>query len=191
MIFWLRDAIERVQNEEDKLFLQSMMGDWTATLGPVDNVLATTEKKVLRRRHREEEQSKKLMQPRACHRARWMAKIIFTCKVAFLSDSDKKKKTKILCGGSFQKLNISCSSLCTCIFPGDDLDLINKLIKYREVDHAMAKKVMHKLKNHLWMVSCRRNGSTESLQLHSFGKCERLDCEDDALLPRDRCSSQA
>ena len=86
MKFWPRDAIERIQNEEDKFFLQSMMGDRTATLGLVDNVLATTEKKVLRRRHREEEQRKKLMQPRACHRAHWMAKIIYTCKLAFLSD---------------------------------------------------------------------------------------------------------
>ena len=59
MKFWPRDAIERIQNEEDKLFLQSMKGDRTAILGPVDNVLATTEKKVLRRRHSEEEQRKK------------------------------------------------------------------------------------------------------------------------------------
>ena len=57
--FWPRDAFERIQDEEDKLFLQSMMGDRTATLGPVENVLATTEKKVLIRRHREEEQRKK------------------------------------------------------------------------------------------------------------------------------------
>ena len=113
MTFWSRDAIDRIQNEEDKLFLQSMMGDRTATLGPVDNMLATTKKKVLRRRHREEEQRKKLMQPRACHRARWMAKIIYACKVAFLSDSDKKAKTKILYRGSFQKLNVSFSSSCT------------------------------------------------------------------------------
>ena len=59
MKFWPRDAIERIQNEEDKLFLQSKMGDRTATPGPVDNVLATTENKVLRGRHREEEQRKK------------------------------------------------------------------------------------------------------------------------------------
>ena len=59
MKFWPRDAIERIQNEEDQLFLQSMMGDRTATLGPVDNVLATTENKVLKGRHREEDQRKK------------------------------------------------------------------------------------------------------------------------------------
>ena len=56
MKFWPRDAIERIQNEEDN---QSMMGHRTATLGPVDNVLANTEKKVLMRRHREKEQKKK------------------------------------------------------------------------------------------------------------------------------------
>ena len=124
MKFWPRDAIERLQNEEDKLFLQSMMSDRRATLGPVVNVLATTEKKVLRTRHREEEQRKKLMQPRACHRARWMAKIVYACEVAFLNDSDKKAKTKILCRRSFQKLNFSFSSLCTCIFPGGWLLLL-------------------------------------------------------------------
>ena len=59
MKFWPRDAFERIQNEEDKLFLQSMMGDRTATLGPVNNVVANTENKVLRGRHREEEQRKK------------------------------------------------------------------------------------------------------------------------------------
>ena len=59
MKFWPRDAIERIQNEEDKLFLQSMMGDRTATLRSVDNVLANTENKVLRGRHREEDQRKK------------------------------------------------------------------------------------------------------------------------------------
>ena len=59
MTFWPRDAFERIQNEEDKLFLQSMMGDRTATLGPVNNVLANKENKVLRGRHREEEQRKK------------------------------------------------------------------------------------------------------------------------------------
>ena len=132
MNFWAREAIERIQNKKDKLFLQSMMGYRTATLRPVDNVLATTEKKVLRRRHREEEQRKKLMQPRACHRARW---------------------TKILCRGSFQKLNVSFNSSSYRFgAPANDLDLINKLIRYREVDYAMAKKVMHKLKNHLWYV---------------------------------------
>ena len=61
MKFWPRDAIERIQSEEDKLFLQcmNMMGDRTETLGPVDNVVATAEKRVLIRRHREEEQRKK------------------------------------------------------------------------------------------------------------------------------------
>ena len=34
--------------------------------------------------------------------------------------------------------------------PANDLELINKLLRYREVDYAMAKKVMGKLKNHLW-----------------------------------------
>ena len=59
MKFWPRDAMDRIRNEEDKLFLQSMMGDRTATFRPVDNVLATTENKVVRGRHREEEQRKK------------------------------------------------------------------------------------------------------------------------------------
>ena len=32
------------------------------------------------------------------------------------------------------------------------------------------------------MVSRRRDDSAESLQLHCFGRCERSDCEGDALL---------
>ena len=34
--------------------------------------------------------------------------------------------------------------------PGNDLDLINKLLTCGEVDYAIAKKVMGKLNNHLW-----------------------------------------
>ena len=70
MKFWPRDGIERIQNEEYKLFLQSMKGDRTETLGPVDNVLATTEKKVLIRRHREEERSEETKE-RAEKRSRY------------------------------------------------------------------------------------------------------------------------
>ena len=71
MKLWPLDAIERMQNE-DKLFLQSMMADSVATLGPVENVLNITEKKIQGRRNREEQQRKKEVK----RRARWMAKII-------------------------------------------------------------------------------------------------------------------
>ena len=72
MRLWTLDAIERMQNEENKLFLQSMMADRVATLGPVDNVLAITEKKIQGRRNREEQYRKN----EAKRRAPWMAKII-------------------------------------------------------------------------------------------------------------------
>ena len=90
-----------------------------------------------------------------------MAKIISACKVVFLSDSDKRAKTKILSRGQLPKverflrfvmyvyllwwLNAPVASRA----PANDLELINKLLTCREVDYAMAKKVMDKLKNHL------------------------------------------
>ena len=59
MRLWPLDAIEGMQNEEDKLFLQAMMADRVATLGPFGNVLAITGKEIPGRRNREEAQRKK------------------------------------------------------------------------------------------------------------------------------------
>ena len=46
----------------------------------------------------------KLIRPGACHRACWMDKIIYACKVVFLSDSDKRANTKILRRGQLPKV---------------------------------------------------------------------------------------
>ena len=42
---WPRNALDRMKNEEDKKFLQSMMTDRVASMGQVDKVLSTTEDK--------------------------------------------------------------------------------------------------------------------------------------------------
>ena len=104
----------------------------------------------------------KLIRPGACHRARWMAKIIYACEVVFLSDSDKRANTKILSRGQLPKVERFLRFVMYVYLPwwltapvasgapANDLDLINKLLRCREVDYAMVKKVMDKLKNHLW-----------------------------------------
>ena len=104
----------------------------------------------------------KLIRPGACHRARWMAKIIYACKVVFLSDSDQRANTKILSRGQIPKVERFLWFVMYVYLPwwltapvasgapANDLELINKLLTCREVDYAMAKKVMDKLKNHLW-----------------------------------------
>ena len=104
----------------------------------------------------------KLIRPGACHRARWMAKIIYACKVVFLSDSDQRANTKILSRGKRPKVERFLRFVMYVYLPWwltapvasrapvNDLELINKLLTCREVDYAMAKKVMDKLKNHLW-----------------------------------------
>ena len=104
----------------------------------------------------------KLIRPGACHRARWMAKIIYACKVVFLSDSDQRANTKILSRGHRPKVERFLRFVMYVYLPwwltasvasgapANDLELINKLLRYREVDFAMAKKVIYKLKNHLW-----------------------------------------
>ena len=47
---WPRNALDRIKNEEDKQFLQSMMTDRVASMGQVDKVLSTTEDKVAKRK---------------------------------------------------------------------------------------------------------------------------------------------
>ena len=104
----------------------------------------------------------KLIHPGACHRARWMAKIIYACKVVFLSDSDQRANTKILSRGQLPKVERFPRFVMYVYLPwwltapvalgapANDPELINKLLTCREVDYTMAKKVMDKLKNHLW-----------------------------------------
>ena len=59
MKFWPRDALDHMVNEEDKEFLQSMMGDRAATMAGVDKRLANTENKVSRRKEQEKKRSEK------------------------------------------------------------------------------------------------------------------------------------
>ena len=105
----------------------------------------------------------KLIRPGACHRARWMAKIIiYACKAVFLSDSDQGANTKILSRGQRPKVERFLRFVMYVYLPwwltapvasgesANDPELINKPLTCREVDYAMAKKVMDKLKNHLW-----------------------------------------
>ena len=54
MKFWPRNVLEKITNEEDKEFLVSMMTDRKATMGSVDSVLHSTEKKRLERKKAEE-----------------------------------------------------------------------------------------------------------------------------------------
>ena len=92
-----------------------------------------------------------------------MAKIIiYACKVVFLSDSDQSANTKILSRGQRPKVEHFLRFVMYVYLPwwltapvasgapANDLELINRLLTCREVDYAMAKKVMDKLKNHLW-----------------------------------------
>ena len=104
----------------------------------------------------------KLIHPGACQRARWMAKTIYACKVVLLSDSDQRANTKIQSRGQLSKVErflrfVMYVYLPWCLTapvasgePANDLELINELLTCREVDYAMAKKVMDKLKNQLW-----------------------------------------
>lgn len=55
MKFWPRDALTRISNEEDKLFLLSMMGDREACMAEEDKVLSSREKRFAERRHAEEQ----------------------------------------------------------------------------------------------------------------------------------------
>ena len=51
--FWPRNALMKITNEEDKLFLKSMMSDRKACMAGADKKLANTEKKVRKRKVQE------------------------------------------------------------------------------------------------------------------------------------------
>ena len=59
MKFWPRNALEKIELEEDRLFLLSMQGDRKAVMAGTDKVLSTTEKKVHDRKISEEQRKAK------------------------------------------------------------------------------------------------------------------------------------
>ena len=134
----------------------------------------------------------KLAQPGACHRAQWMAKIIYACKVVFLS----KSKVKILNRGQLPKLERFLQFIMYVYLPwwltapvasdapANDLDLINKLLRYSKVDSLMAKKVLNKFKRHLWyltqeMVPLSLFSSTISDEVKKQMSSKILECAKD------------
>ena len=69
MKFWPGKALEKMTNEEDRKFLESMMTDRVATMGSVDAVLSLTEKKIQKRsiemEIREEKERKRVCEEEA------------------------------------------------------------------------------------------------------------------------------
>ena len=59
MKFWPRDVFEKMSNDEDKLFLESMMSDRIATMGSVDAKLSLSEKKIAQRKLEEQKRENK------------------------------------------------------------------------------------------------------------------------------------
>lgn len=55
---WPQNVMERIKNEEDRAFLRSMMTDRIATMGVVDGILSSTERKKTDRKAAEEERQR-------------------------------------------------------------------------------------------------------------------------------------
>ena len=110
-----------------------------------------------------------------------MAKIIYACEVVFLSDSDKRANTKILRRGQLPKVERFLQFVMYVYLPwwrtapaasgapANDLDLINKLLRYHEVDVKKGNGQTEEPP----VVSRRGDGSTESLQPHCIGRHEK------------------
>jgi len=58
--FWPRNAMTKISNEDDRLFLKSMMSDQKACMAGVDKKLAETEKKVRKRKAQELQRKEQL-----------------------------------------------------------------------------------------------------------------------------------
>lgn len=99
------------------------------------------------------------LQPGAHHRARWMAKMIYSLKM-WMFKRQFKMTTREVKG--LRDLNIFVALVYTKAWfratnavtaPSNDLDLIKALLKYQQVNATVSSAAMKKLFNHFWYLS--------------------------------------
>jgi len=109
----------------------------------------------------------KFFRPGACHKARWMAKLLYCLKMVLLSKKIEKELPQgaVFVKGQLQKIIkfvkfviinyvkwwMSCSIAQDA--PVNDLQLINKLLSYKEIDNKLATVALQSLGKHLWYLT--------------------------------------
>jgi hypothetical protein len=100
-----------------------------------------------------------IQQPGACHRARWMAKVIYSLKI-YLFRSQFHLTSNELAGltrFNVFVMNVYLEAWYTCPLPTsaprNDLALLRKLERYKTVDESVAKAAIKSFTGHLWYIN--------------------------------------
>ena len=97
--------------------------------------------------------------PGACHRARWMAKIIYSMKIWMfkqqftLTKSEEKGLRDICCFAVEVYIRSWYTAPVPRYAPRLDLQLLKTLVKYKESEEKIATIALKKFSNHLWYLS--------------------------------------
>lgn len=97
--------------------------------------------------------------PGAYHRARWMAKVIYSIKIWMfkqqfkLTKSEEKGLRDICCFAVEIYVKSWFTAPAPRLAPRLDLQLLKSLMKYKEKDARIASAALKKLSNHLWYLS--------------------------------------
>ena len=97
--------------------------------------------------------------PGACHRARWLAKIIYSMKIWMfkqqftLTKSEEKGLRDICCFAVEVYIRSWYTAPVPRYAPRLDLQLLKTLVKYKESEEKIATIALKKFSNHLWYLS--------------------------------------
>jgi hypothetical protein len=101
----------------------------------------------------------KFKKPGAYHRARWMAKVIYSVKIFMfkkqfkLSKKEESNLRDICCFAVSIYIKHWFSATCAASAPRNDLNLLKSLQNYKNTNEKIANAALGKIKNHLWYLS--------------------------------------
>lgn len=97
--------------------------------------------------------------PGACHRARWMAKLIYSLKVFLFRSQFRLTAHELASLGHFNTFVLKVylkawfTAPCASFAPHNDLLLLRELDKYKQTNAVVAKAAMTSFSRHLWYLS--------------------------------------
>ena len=107
-----------------------------------------------------------LMQPGALHKARWMAKILFSLKIVLLGPQlESLPKGTVLVSQTLKKITQFAQFVVFCYVPWwikcavasdaplNDLQLFKSISSYKEIDKPLALAALKALGNHTWYLT--------------------------------------
>ena len=113
----------------------------------------------------EENSFRRFERPGALHKARWMAKILYSMKIVMLNKKIKESGATILGRGQLTKLKKFLQFVVYCYIPwwisapvpsaapSNDLELVNNLLKYKSNDSVSAEAALNAVSRHMWYLT--------------------------------------